>query len=179
MGETLFEILWDAAFLAGPIAQLFKSWRRYLQLPQADRAPMLLVRIVLCLLSFTSTIWILLFALVSIAGHSAMARSISNRATPNFIAFNVLLSAALLVTSFFDPAPSPIPVAPRKRLAFGNLAPRFSSPLTGQFMKHLKKTKRPSILAIDRKAECVVQDAEACLAREVLEAFRRSHGIPH
>ena len=31
----------------------------------------------------------------------------------------------------------------------------------GQFMKHLKKTKRPLIVTINGKAEAVVQDAEA------------------
>jgi prevent-host-death family protein len=77
----------------------------------------------------------------------------------------------------------------------------------GQFMKHLKKTKRPLILTINGKAEAVVQDAEAYQrlldiatrveasegirqgledvkkgrvrpAREALETFRRSHAIP-
>ena len=77
----------------------------------------------------------------------------------------------------------------------------------GQFMKHLKKTKRPLILTINGKAEAVVQDAEAYQrlldiaaqadeaegirqgledmkkgrvrpAREVLEEFRRSRAIP-
>ncbi len=77
----------------------------------------------------------------------------------------------------------------------------------GQFMKHLKKTKRPLILTVNGKAEAVVQDAEAYQrlldiaarveasegirqgledvkkgrvrpAREALEAFRRSHAIP-
>jgi PHD/YefM family antitoxin component YafN of YafNO toxin-antitoxin module len=76
-----------------------------------------------------------------------------------------------------------------------------------QFMKHLKKTKRPMILTVNGKAEDVVQDAEAYQrlldiaaqadasegirqgredikkgrtrpAREVLESFRRSRGIP-
>ena len=76
-----------------------------------------------------------------------------------------------------------------------------------QFMKHLKKTKRPLILTINGKAEAVVQDAEAYQrlldiaaqadeaegirqgledikkgrvrpAREVLEEFRRSRAIP-
>jgi prevent-host-death family protein len=77
----------------------------------------------------------------------------------------------------------------------------------GQFMKHLKKTKRPLILTINGKAEAVVQDAEAYQrlldiaaqadasegirqglqdvskgrvrpAREALEKFQRSHAIP-
>jgi prevent-host-death family protein len=77
----------------------------------------------------------------------------------------------------------------------------------GQFMKHLKKTKRPLILTVNGKAEAVVQDAEAYQrlldiaaqadaaegirqgledvkkgrtrpAREVLEEFRRSRAIP-
>jgi prevent-host-death family protein len=77
----------------------------------------------------------------------------------------------------------------------------------GQFMKHLKKTKRPLILTINGKAEAVVQDAEAYQrlldiaaqadategirqgledvrkgrvrpAREALEKFRRSRAIP-
>jgi prevent-host-death family protein len=76
----------------------------------------------------------------------------------------------------------------------------------GQFMKHLKKTKRPLILTIHGKAEAVVQDAEAYQrlldiaaradasegirqgledvkkgrmwpAREALEVFRRAHAI--
>jgi prevent-host-death family protein len=77
----------------------------------------------------------------------------------------------------------------------------------GKFMKHLKKTKRPLVLTINGKAEAVVQDAEAYQhlldiaahadaaegirqgledvkkgrmrpARDMLEAFRRKHGIP-
>ena len=77
----------------------------------------------------------------------------------------------------------------------------------GQFMKHLKKTKRPLILTINGKAEAVVQDAEAYQrlldiaaqadasegirqgledvrkgrvrpAREALAKFRRSLAIP-
>ena len=77
----------------------------------------------------------------------------------------------------------------------------------GEFMKRLKKTKRPLILTVNGKAEAVVQDAEAYqrlldiaaqadavegirqgledvkkgrmrLAREVLEMFRRVHEIP-
>jgi prevent-host-death family protein len=76
-----------------------------------------------------------------------------------------------------------------------------------KFMKHLKKTKKPLVLTINGKAEAVVQDAEAYQrlldiaaqvdahegirqgledvkkgrvrpAREVLEMFRRKHGIP-
>jgi amino acid transporter len=79
--------------------------------------------------------------------------------------------------------------------------------LTVNFMKHLKKTKRPLILPINGKAEAVVQDAEAYQrllkiaaradasegirqgledvskgrvrpAREALEKFQRSHAIP-
>ena len=77
----------------------------------------------------------------------------------------------------------------------------------GEFMKHLKKTKRPLILTVNGKAEAVVQDAEAYQqlldiaaqadaaegirqgledvkkgrvrpAREALELFRRRHEIP-
>jgi prevent-host-death family protein len=77
----------------------------------------------------------------------------------------------------------------------------------GEFMKRLKKTKRPLILTINGKAEAVVQDAEAYQqlldiaaqadavegirqgledikkgrvrpAREALESFRRTHEIP-
>lgn len=77
----------------------------------------------------------------------------------------------------------------------------------GQFMKHLKKTKKPLILTVNGKAEAVVQDAEAYQrlldiaaqvdaaegirqgladvkkdrlrpAREALEMFRRIHAIP-
>jgi prevent-host-death family protein len=77
----------------------------------------------------------------------------------------------------------------------------------GEFMKRLKKTKRPLILTVNGKAEAVVQDAEAYQrlldiaaqadavegirqgledakkgrmrpAREVLEMFRRVHEIP-
>ena len=76
----------------------------------------------------------------------------------------------------------------------------------GEFMKRLKKTKRPLILTVNGKAEAVVQDAEAYQrlldiaaqadpvegirqgledvkkgrmrpAREALEVFRRVHGI--
>jgi len=78
----------------------------------------------------------------------------------------------------------------------------------GEFMKRLKKTKRPLILTVNGKAEAVVQDAEAYQrlldiaaqadavegirqglddvkkgrvrpARESLETFRRVHEIPH
>jgi prevent-host-death family protein len=77
----------------------------------------------------------------------------------------------------------------------------------GEFMKHLKKTKRPLILTVNGKAEAVVQDAEAYQrlldiaaqadavegirqgledvkkgrvrpAREALEMFRRVREIP-
>jgi len=77
----------------------------------------------------------------------------------------------------------------------------------GEFMKRLKKTKRPLILTVNGKAEAVVQDAEAYQrlldiaaqadagegirqgledvkkgrvrpAREALEVFRRVHEIP-
>jgi prevent-host-death family protein len=77
----------------------------------------------------------------------------------------------------------------------------------GEFMKRLKKTKRPLILTVNGKAEAVVQDAEAYQrlldiaaqadacegirqgledvrkgrvrpAREVLEMFRRTRAIP-
>jgi prevent-host-death family protein len=77
----------------------------------------------------------------------------------------------------------------------------------GEFMKRLKKTKRPLILTVNGKAEAVVQDAEAYQhlldiaaqadalegirqgledvrkgrvrpARGVLEFFRRVHEIP-
>ena len=77
----------------------------------------------------------------------------------------------------------------------------------GEFMKHLKKTKRPLILTVNGKAEAVVQDAEAYQrlldivaqadaaegirqgfedvkknrtrpAREALEVFRRTRAIP-
>jgi PHD/YefM family antitoxin component YafN of YafNO toxin-antitoxin module len=76
-----------------------------------------------------------------------------------------------------------------------------------KFMKQLKKTKKPFVLTINRKAEAVVQDAEAYQrlldiaaqanekegirqgledvkkgrvrpARKALEMFRRSHAIP-
>jgi prevent-host-death family protein len=76
----------------------------------------------------------------------------------------------------------------------------------GEFLKHLKKTKRPVILTVNGKAEAVVQDARAYQrlldiaaqadaregirqgledvergrvrpAREALETFRRQHGI--
>ncbi len=77
----------------------------------------------------------------------------------------------------------------------------------GEFMKRLKKTKRPLILTVNGKAEAVVQDAEAYQrlldiaaqadavegirqgledvkkgrvrpAREALDIFRRVHEIP-
>jgi prevent-host-death family protein len=77
----------------------------------------------------------------------------------------------------------------------------------GEFMKRLKKTKRPLILTVNGKAEAVVQDAEAYQrlldiaaqadaregirqgiedtkkgrvrpAREALEMYRRNHAIP-
>jgi len=77
----------------------------------------------------------------------------------------------------------------------------------GEFMKRLKKTKRPLILTVNGKAEAVVQDAQAYQelldiaaqadaaegirqgledvkkgrthpAREALELFRRAHEIP-
>ena len=77
----------------------------------------------------------------------------------------------------------------------------------GEFMKRLKKTKRPLILTVNGKAEAVVQDAEAYQhlldiaaqadavegirqgledlkkgrvrpAREALEMFRRIYEIP-
>ena len=32
---------------------------------------------------------------------------------------------------------------------------------SGEFLKHLKKTKRPVVLTVNGKAEAVVQDAEA------------------
>ncbi len=78
---------------------------------------------------------------------------------------------------------------------------------SGDFMKQLKKTKRPVVLTVKGKAAAVVQDAEAYQrlldiaasadaeegirqglddvglgrtipAREVFEGIRRKHGIP-
>jgi prevent-host-death family protein len=78
---------------------------------------------------------------------------------------------------------------------------------SGDFMKHLKKTKRPVLLTVNGKAAAVVQDAEAyqrlldiaaradaeegirqglddvahaCTrpAREVFDEIRRRHAIP-
>lgn len=78
---------------------------------------------------------------------------------------------------------------------------------SGDFMKQLKKTKRPVVLTVNGKAAAVVQDAEAYQrlldiaasadaeegirqglddvahgrtrpAREVFEGIRRKHGIP-
>ncbi len=78
---------------------------------------------------------------------------------------------------------------------------------SGDFMKQLKKTKRPVVLTVNGKAAAVVQDAEACQrlldiaaradaeegirqglddvahgrtrpAREVFDQIRRKHGIP-
>ena len=78
---------------------------------------------------------------------------------------------------------------------------------SGDFMKRLKKTKRPVVLTVNGKAAAVVQDAEAYqrlldiaasadveegmrqglddvaqgrtqLAREVFDEIRRKHGIP-
>ncbi len=77
----------------------------------------------------------------------------------------------------------------------------------GNFMKHLKKTKKPLVLTMNGKAEAVVQDAEIYQrlldiaaqadalegirqgiedikkllvrpAREALETFQRNHAIP-
>ena len=78
---------------------------------------------------------------------------------------------------------------------------------SGDFMKQLKKTKRPVVLTVNGKAAAIVQDAEAYQrlldiaaradeeegirqgledvahgrtrpAREFFEEFRRKHGIP-
>jgi prevent-host-death family protein len=78
---------------------------------------------------------------------------------------------------------------------------------SGEFMKQLKKTKRPVVLTVNGKAAAVVQDAEAYQrlldiaagadaeeairqglddvahgrtspAREVFDGIRRKHGIP-
>ena len=78
---------------------------------------------------------------------------------------------------------------------------------SGQFLKHLKKSKRPVVLTVNGKAQAVVQDAEAYQrlldiaaqadasegirqgledvkkgrvhpAREALAKFRRSRAIP-
>jgi prevent-host-death family protein len=78
---------------------------------------------------------------------------------------------------------------------------------SGDFMKQLKKTKRPVVLTVNGKAAAVVQDAEAYQrlldiaasaaaeegirqglddvaqgrtrpAREVFDGIRRKHGIP-
>jgi prevent-host-death family protein len=78
---------------------------------------------------------------------------------------------------------------------------------SGDFMKHLKKTKRPVVLTVNGKAAAVVQDAEAYQrlldiaaradagegirqglddvahgrtrpAKEVFDAIRRRHAIP-
>jgi prevent-host-death family protein len=79
---------------------------------------------------------------------------------------------------------------------------------SGDFMKQLKKSKRPVVLTVKGKAAAIVQDAEAyqCLldiaaradseegirqglddvahgrtrpAKEVFDEIRRKHGIPH
>jgi prevent-host-death family protein len=51
---------------------------------------------------------------------------------------------------------------------------------SGEFMKHLKKSKRPVVLTINGKAEAVVQDAEAyqrlldiAARADVFEAIRQ------
>lgn len=78
---------------------------------------------------------------------------------------------------------------------------------SGQFMKQLKKTRRPVILTVKGKAEAIVQDAESYQrlldiaakadaieairqglddvaagrtspAREVFDSIRKKHGIP-
>jgi prevent-host-death family protein len=78
---------------------------------------------------------------------------------------------------------------------------------SGQFLKQIKKTKRPIVLTVNGKAEAIVQDAEAYQrlldiaaradvyealrqsdddiahgrmrpAREVLDELRRRYGIP-
>ena len=78
---------------------------------------------------------------------------------------------------------------------------------SGQFLKQIKKTKRPIVLTVNGKAEAVVQDAEAYQrlldiaaradvyeairqglddiaqsrtrpAEEVFKEFRRRHGLP-
>jgi prevent-host-death family protein len=78
---------------------------------------------------------------------------------------------------------------------------------SGEFIKHLKKSKRPVVLTINGKAEAVVQDAEAYQrlldiaaradvfeairqgledvargrtrpARDVFDEIRHKHGIP-
>jgi len=78
---------------------------------------------------------------------------------------------------------------------------------SGEFMRQLKRSKRPVVLTVNGKAKAVVQDAEAYQqlldiaaradvfeairqglddvarghtrpAREVFEEFRRTHGIP-
>jgi prevent-host-death family protein len=78
---------------------------------------------------------------------------------------------------------------------------------SGDFMKQLKKSKRPVVLTVNGKAAAIVQDAEAYQrlldiaasadekegirqglddvahgrtrpAREIFEEFRRKHGIP-
>lgn len=79
---------------------------------------------------------------------------------------------------------------------------------SGEFMKQLKKSKRPVVLTVKGKAAAIVQDAEAYQrlldiaaqadvyegirqglddvahgrirpAREVFDAIRQKHGIPH
>ena len=79
---------------------------------------------------------------------------------------------------------------------------------SGEFMKQLKKSKRPVVLTVKGKAAAIVQDAEAyqrlldiaaqadvyegirqglddvahgCIrsAREVFDDIRQKHGIPH
>ncbi len=101
--ETLFDILWYAGLLAVPIGLTFASWRRYLALPPTERHPTHLVTIVLCLLSLASTTWVSFYLLILIDEHSAAVRSFLNHLSSGFVAFNVLLSAVLLIASFFTP----------------------------------------------------------------------------
>ena len=78
---------------------------------------------------------------------------------------------------------------------------------SGEFMRHLRKSKRPVVLTVNGKAAAIVQDAEAYqrlldiaagsdaeegirqgledaaygrtrLAKDVFEQIRRKHGIP-
>jgi hypothetical protein len=105
MAETSFEISWFIAILGIPIGLLFTSWRRYLTLPRADRDRLRPATIVLSLLSLTTAMWILFYALASMDEHSAMAKSILDHLSLGFVVLNILISAALLIASFLTTRP--------------------------------------------------------------------------
>ena len=100
----LEELLFDAALWGAPLGLLWVSWRRFRAVPRAGGTDRSLALASLSLLSLSSGIWLLLYALVQIDDYSKIARSILNLvptaaalAVPNLLVCLVSFILSLLM----------------------------------------------------------------------------------